>query len=53
MKEIRQHKMMERYAMFLDWKAQYFENEYPTAHVQCNPYQITNFPQTQTNNLQF
>ena len=31
--------------MFLDWKAQYFENEYPTAHIQCNPYQITNFSQ--------
>ena len=36
---------MERYAMFLDWKNQYCENDYTTQsnlQIQCNPYQITN-----------
>ena len=31
--------------MFLDWKNQYFENDYTTqsnVQIQCNPYQITN-----------
>ena len=30
--------------MFLDWKNQYFENDYATQsniQIQCNPYQIT------------
>ena len=36
---------MERYTMFLDWKNQYYENDYTTQNnlqIQCNPYQITN-----------
>ena len=31
--------------MFLDWKNQYFQNDYTTQsnlQIQCNPYQITN-----------
>ena len=31
--------------MFLDWKNQYCQNDYPTQsnlQIQCNPYQITN-----------
>ena len=31
--------------MFLDWKNQYFENDYTTQsnlQIQCNPYQTTN-----------
>ena len=35
---------MERYIMFLDWKNQYFQNEYTTQsnlQIQCNSYQIT------------
>ena len=47
---------MERYTMFLDWKNQYCENDYPTQsnlQIQCNPYQITNgiFYRTGTKNL--
>ena len=36
---------MERYTMFLDWKNQYWENDYTTQNnlqIQCNPYQFTN-----------
>ena len=36
---------MEKYTMFLDWKNQYFENDYTTQsnlQIQCNPYQTTN-----------
>ena len=35
---------MEKYAMFVDWKSQYSENEYITQsnlQIQCNPYQAT------------
>ena len=45
MKEIKDDKQMERYTMFLDWKNQYFENDYTTQghlQIQCHPYQITN-----------
>ena len=34
---------MERYAMFLDWKNQYCENDYTTEsnlQIQSNPYKI-------------
>ena len=43
--------------MFLDWKNQYFQNDYTTQgnlQTQCNPYQITNgifFHRTRTNIL--
>ena len=36
---------MERDTMFLDWKNQYYENDYTTQsklQIQCNPYQIVN-----------
>ena len=36
---------MERYAMFLNWKNQYYETDYTIQNnlqIQCNPYQITN-----------
>ena len=36
---------MERYTMFLDWKNQYYENDYTTQsnlQIQCNLYQIIN-----------
>ena len=47
---------MDKYAMFMDWKNQYSENEYTTQsnlHIQCNPYQITNdiFHRTRTKNF--
>ena len=47
---------MERYTMFLDWKNQFFDNDYTTQsnlQVQCNPYQNTKgiFHSTRTNNL--
>ena len=35
---------MERYSMFLDWKNQYYQNDYTTqdnVQIQCNPYQFT------------
>ena len=49
----RQHKEMERYAMFLGWKNQYHENGHTASgnlQIQCNPYQITNsiFHRTRT-----
>ena len=39
--------------MFLDWKNEYYENDYTTQgnlEIQCNPYQITNgiFHRTRT-----
>ena len=42
--------------MFLDWKNQHCEKDYPTQsnlQIQCNPYQITNgiFYGTRTNHL--
>ena len=47
---------MDRYTMFLDWKNQYFENDYTTQsniQIQCNPYQTTNgiFHRTRTKNF--
>ena len=47
---------MKRFAMFLDWKNQYCENDYTTKcnlQIQCNPYQITNgiFHITRTKNF--
>ena len=46
----------ERYTMFLDWKNQYYENDYTTQsklQIQCNPYQITDgiFHRTKTKNF--
>ena len=43
---------MERHTMLLDWKSQYYQNDYTTQgnlQIQCNPYQITKdiFPRTQ------
>ena len=43
-KEIRGHKQMEKYTMFINWKSQYSEKEYTTQsnlQIQCNPYQAT------------
>ena len=34
---------MERHTMLLDWKSQYYQNDYTTQgnqQIQCNPYQI-------------
>ena len=45
MKEIRGHKQMEKYTMFMDWKNQYCQNGYSTQsnlQIQFNPYQATN-----------
>ena len=47
--------MMERYAMFLDWKNQEYYSDYTTQgnlQIQCNRYQINNgiFHITRTNN---
>ena len=44
---------MERHTMLLDWKNQYYQNDYTTQgnlQIQCNPYQITKdiFHRTQT-----
>ena len=49
---------MERYTMLLDWKNQYYENDYTTKsnlQIQCNPYQITNgiFIELKPKNSQF
>ena len=49
---------MERYDMFLDWKNQYYQNDYTIQHnlqIQCNPYQITNgiFTELEQKFLQF
>ena len=53
MKEIKEHKQMEIYPMFLDRKNQYCENDCTTKcnlQFQCDPYQITNhsFHRTRT-----
>ena len=35
---------MEKYTAFMDWKNQYYENEYTNKSnlwIQCNPYQAT------------
>ena len=35
---------MERHTMLLDWKSQYYQNDYTTQgnlEMQCNPFQIT------------
>ena len=35
---------MERHTILLDWKSQYYQNDYTTQgnlQIQCNPYQIT------------
>ena len=42
--------------MFLDWKNQYYENDYSTQcnlQIQCNPYQVTDgiFHRTRTKNF--
>ena len=55
-KEIRGHKQMEKYTMFMDQKHQYSENDYTiksNLQIQCNPYQATNgiFHRTRTNNF--
>ena len=47
---------MEKYAIFLDCKNQYRENEYITQsklQIRCNPYQATNviFHRTRKNNF--
>ena len=47
---------MRKYAMFMDWKNQYSENEYTTQsnlHFQYNPYQATSviFHRARTNNF--
>ena len=56
MKEIRGHKQMEGYTMFMDWKNQYSENKYTiqsNLQIQSNPYQATNsiFHRTRKNNF--
>ena len=53
MKEIKEHKQMAIYPMFLGRKNQYCKNDYTTKcnlQIQCNPYQITNciFHRTRT-----
>ena len=38
------NKQMERHTILLDWKNQYYQNDYTTqgnVQIQCNPYQIT------------
>ena len=46
---------MERYTVFVDWKNQYFQNDYTIQgnQIQCNPYQVTNgiFQRTRTKHL--
>ena len=56
MKEITQHKQMERHTMFLDWKNQYCENDSSTQNnlqIQRNPYENANaiFHRTRANNF--
>ena len=57
MKEIESDtKKMEKYTMFLDWKNQNCQNDYPiqgNLQIQSNPYQIINstFQRTRTNFL--
>ena len=53
-KEIRGHKQMEKYTVFMDQKNQYSENEYTTQsnpQIQCNPYQARELHRTRTNNF--
>ena len=52
----KQYKQMGRYTVFLDWKNQYFQDDYTIQSnllIQWNPYQITNgiFHQTRTKNF--
>ena len=52
-RNLSRYKLMETYAMFVDWKNQYCQNDYGTQgnlQIQCNPYQITNgiFHRTRT-----
>ena len=47
---------MERHTMLLDWKSQYYQNDYinqGSLQIQCNPYQITKdiFHRTRTKYL--
>ena len=47
---------MKKYAVFMDWKNHYCENEFTTQsniQIQCNPYQATNgiLDRTRTNNF--
>ena len=56
MKEIEDHKQIQRYPMFLGRKNQYCKNDYNPKHnlqIQCNSYQITNaiFHKTRTKNF--
>ena len=56
MKEIKGHKQMKRYTMFLDWQNQHCENDYTTQsnlQTQHNPYETTNgiFHKTGTKNF--
>ena len=56
MKEIKEHKQMEIYPMFLGRKNQHCKNDYTTKcnlQIKCNPYQITNdiFHRTRTKNF--
>ena len=49
---------MERQTMLLDWKEQYYQNDYTTQsnlQSQCNPYQITKgiFTELKLNILKF
>ena len=58
MKEIREHKHIERHTILLEWKNQYYQNDYTTQGnllIQCTPYQITkdNFCRTGQNILKF
>ena len=54
MKEIKEHKQMEKYTIFMDRKNQQSENEcttQSTLQIQFNPYQATKdiFQRTRTN----
>ena len=49
---------MERHTMLLDWKNQYYQNDFTTQgnlHIQCNPYQLprTFFTELKQNFLKF
>ena len=47
---------MERYIMLLDWKNQYYQNDYTTQgilQIQCNPYQSTKDIFSQKNIFKF
>ena len=56
LKEIKEDIDNWKHTMFLDWKNQYYENDYTTQsnlQIQCNPYQTTNgiFHRTRTKNF--